>query len=66
MISISVVNSIAFSVVLTVSKVPDVHVKALMELFSSGVTIVNVHSGQPDHVSVIEFYDKHVLSNVRA
>jgi TAT-translocated FGD2 family F420-dependent dehydrogenase len=49
-----------------ISKDPDVHAQALMELFSSGATIVNVHSGQPDQLSVIEFYGNHVLPKVRA
>jgi TAT-translocated FGD2 family F420-dependent dehydrogenase len=49
-----------------ISRDPDVHVKALMELFSSGATIVNVHSGQADQRSVIDFYGNHVLPRVRA
>jgi F420-dependent hydroxymycolic acid dehydrogenase len=43
---------------------PDVHVKALIELFNSGATIVNVHSGQAEQKHVIEFYGKHVLPRV--
>ena len=49
-----------------ISRDPDVHVKALMELFSSGATIVNVHSGQADQRAVIDFYGNHVLPKVRA
>jgi F420-dependent hydroxymycolic acid dehydrogenase len=49
-----------------ISKDPDVHAKALIKLFSSGATIVNVHSGQADQLSVIEFYGNHVLPKVRA
>jgi F420-dependent hydroxymycolic acid dehydrogenase len=49
-----------------ISNDPDVHAKALMELFNSGATIVNVHSGQTDQLSVIEFYGNHVLPKVRA
>jgi TAT-translocated FGD2 family F420-dependent dehydrogenase len=49
-----------------VSTDPDVHAKALMELFSSGATIVNVHSGQADQRTVIEFYGNHVLPKVHA
>jgi G6PDH family F420-dependent oxidoreductase len=47
-----------------VSTDPDVHVKALMELFKAGATIVNVHSGQNDQKRVIEFYGNHVLPRV--
>jgi TAT-translocated FGD2 family F420-dependent dehydrogenase len=47
-----------------VSADPDVHVKALIDLFDSGATIVNVHSGQADQRHVIEFYGKHVLPRV--
>jgi G6PDH family F420-dependent oxidoreductase len=50
----------------TVSTDADVHVKALMEQFNSGATIVNVHSGQPDQKKVIEFYGKQVLPRVHA
>jgi TAT-translocated FGD2 family F420-dependent dehydrogenase len=44
---------------------PEVHVRKLVELFKSGVTIVNVHSGQEDQRMVIDFYGKHVLPRVR-
>jgi len=44
---------------------PDVHAKAVVELFNSGATIVNVHSGQPGQRRVIEFYRKEVLPRVR-
>ena len=47
-----------------VSTEPDVHVKALMQLFKNGATIVNVHSGQADQKRVIEFYGNHVLPRV--
>jgi TAT-translocated FGD2 family F420-dependent dehydrogenase len=47
-----------------VSTDPDVHVKAVMGLFDSGATIVNIHSGQPDQQNVIEFYGNHVLPRV--
>jgi F420-dependent hydroxymycolic acid dehydrogenase len=49
-----------------ISTDPDVHVKALMELFSSGATIVNVHSGQKDQRAVIDFYGNFVLPKVHA
>lgn len=47
-----------------ISKDPDVHVRALIEQFNGGATIVNVHSGQADQKQVIEFYGKHVLPRV--
>ena len=40
---------------------PAVHIKKMRELFDSGVSIVNVHSGQPDQARVIDFYGTHVL-----
>jgi F420-dependent hydroxymycolic acid dehydrogenase len=40
---------------------PRVHVAKLRELFDSGVSIVNVHSGQADQRKVIEFYGREVL-----
>ncbi len=40
---------------------PAVHIGKIYELFQSGVTIVNVHSGQPDQARVIDFYAEHVL-----
>src|ERR1700689_1258196 len=36
-----------------VSADPDVHVKTVLDLFKSGVTIVNIHSGQADQNKVI-------------
>ena len=49
----------------TVSTDPQEHIKAIQKLFDSGVTIVNVHSGQPDQEKVIEFYGKEVLPKLR-
>ncbi len=40
---------------------PAVHIKKMHELFDSGVSIVNVHSGQSDQARVIDFYGAHVL-----
>ena len=40
---------------------PAVHVKKMHELFASGVSIVNVHSGQPDQARVVDFYGEKVL-----
>lgn len=42
-----------------------IHVKKMRELFDSGVSIVNVHSRQPDQARVIEFYGAHVLPTFR-
>jgi TAT-translocated FGD2 family F420-dependent dehydrogenase len=44
---------------------PAIHVRKMHELFESGVTIVNVHSGQPDQGRVIDFYAEHVLPAFR-
>ena len=44
---------------------PQVHIKAVNELFESGATIVNIHSGQDDQKKVIEFYGKEVVPQVR-
>ncbi len=49
----------------TVSTDPDAHVRTITKLFASGVTIVNIHSGQADQHKVIEFYGKEVLPRVR-
>jgi alkanesulfonate monooxygenase SsuD/methylene tetrahydromethanopterin reductase-like flavin-dependent oxidoreductase (luciferase family) len=44
---------------------PDVHVKALSELFENGATGVHIHSGQPDQKRVIEFYGREVLPRLK-
>jgi F420-dependent hydroxymycolic acid dehydrogenase len=44
---------------------PKIHLKTVNELFESGATIVNIHSGQPDLQPVIEFYGREVLPKVR-
>jgi TAT-translocated FGD2 family F420-dependent dehydrogenase len=49
----------------TVSTDPGVHAQTIKNLFDSGVTIVNIHSGQPDQQKVIEFYGREVLPRVR-
>jgi TAT-translocated FGD2 family F420-dependent dehydrogenase len=49
----------------TVSSLPDAHVQTIEKLFDSGVTIVNIHSGQPDQQRVIDFYGREVLPRVR-
>ncbi len=40
---------------------PGVHIAKIRELFDSGVSIVNIHSGQPDQRQVVEFYGRNVL-----
>jgi hypothetical protein len=40
---------------------PRVHVAKVRELFDSGASIVNIHSGQADQQRVIEFYGREVL-----
>jgi F420-dependent hydroxymycolic acid dehydrogenase len=50
----------------TVSSSPDAHVQAINKLFDSGVTIVNIHSGQADQHKVIEFYGGAVLPRVKS
>lgn len=49
-----------------ISTDPEVHAKSLIDLFNSGATIVNVHSGQLDQRRVIDFYGEQVLPRVRA
>jgi TAT-translocated FGD2 family F420-dependent dehydrogenase len=48
-----------------VSTDPEVHAKAITKLLDSGVTIVNIHTGQQDQRRVIDFYGKEVLPRVR-
>ncbi len=48
-----------------VSTDPEVHTKAITKLFDSGVTIVNIHTGQQDQRRVIDFYGNEVLPRVR-
>ncbi len=40
---------------------PAVHIDKMRQLFDSGVSIVNVHSGQPDQARVIDFFAQRVL-----
>ena len=49
----------------TVSQDPAVHAEAITRLFDSGVSIVNVHSGQPDQQKVLDFYVKEVLPRLK-
>ena len=48
-----------------VSTDPAVHLKTINELFESGVSIVNIHTGQSDQKRVIDFYGKEVLPKVK-
>jgi F420-dependent hydroxymycolic acid dehydrogenase len=48
-----------------VSTDPEVHVKALTELFESGASGVHIHSGQHDQKRVIDFYGKEVLPRLQ-
>jgi F420-dependent hydroxymycolic acid dehydrogenase len=44
---------------------PNVHIKAVNELFESGATIANIHTGQDDQEKVIQFYGKEVIPKLR-
>jgi coenzyme F420-dependent glucose-6-phosphate dehydrogenase len=44
-----------------ISTDPEPHLEKIHELQESGVSIVNIHSGQADQQRVIEFYATHVL-----
>ena len=44
---------------------PNIHIGAINSLFASGVSIVNIHSGQPDQNAVLDFYGTHVLPKVK-
>ncbi len=48
-----------------ISTDPEVHAKAIAELFQGGATEVHIHSGQKDQMRVIEFYGKEVLPRLR-
>jgi hypothetical protein len=48
-----------------IGKDPAVHIKAIEELFASGASIVNIHSGQADQNAVVDFYGKNVLPQLR-
>jgi alkanesulfonate monooxygenase SsuD/methylene tetrahydromethanopterin reductase-like flavin-dependent oxidoreductase (luciferase family) len=48
----------------TVSPDPEAHIAAIDELFDSGATIVNIHSGQADQQKVVEFYGSYVLPKI--
>jgi TAT-translocated FGD2 family F420-dependent dehydrogenase len=48
-----------------ISTDPAKHIAKARELFDSGVTIVNIHTGQADQKRVIDFYGNHVLPAFR-
>ena len=48
-----------------ISTDPAVHIAKIRQLQESGVSIVNVHSGQPDQRRVIDFYASHVLPKLK-
>ena len=48
-----------------VSTDPNVHIKAINELFESGATIVNIHCAQPDQKKVVDFYGREVIPHVK-
>jgi TAT-translocated FGD2 family F420-dependent dehydrogenase len=48
-----------------ISPDPAAHIGKMRELFDSGVTIVNVHTGQADQKRVIDFYGDRVLPAFR-
>jgi TAT-translocated FGD2 family F420-dependent dehydrogenase len=43
---------------------PELHIRKVSELFQSGVSIVNIHSGQKDQKRVIEFYGREVIPHL--
>jgi G6PDH family F420-dependent oxidoreductase len=49
-----------------VSTDPNVHIQAIQKLFASGVSIVNIHSGQADQRAVQDFYGSHVLPKIKS
>ncbi len=49
----------------TIGTDPAKHIAKARELFDSGVSIVNIHSGQSDQKRVIDFYGDHVLPAFR-
>lgn len=44
---------------------PEKHIQKINELFQSGVTIVNIHSGEANQSKVIDFYGSKVLPELR-
>jgi TAT-translocated FGD2 family F420-dependent dehydrogenase len=48
-----------------ISNDPGPHIQKIHELQESGVSIVNIHAGQPDQQRVVDFYTTRVLPHVR-
>ncbi|HVN19044.1 MAG TPA: hypothetical protein VMU05_09740 [Dongiaceae bacterium] len=48
-----------------VSTDPNVHIKAISDLYDSGVTIANIHTAQPDQERVIEFYGREIIPRLK-
>lgn len=48
-----------------VSTDPAPHLKTINELFDSGVSIVNIHTGQANQKQVIDFYAKEILPQLK-
>ncbi len=48
-----------------VSTDSEVLAKAVLDLFTSGVTIVNLHAGQANQAKVIDYYGDQVIPRVR-
>ena len=45
---------------------PAAHLKVIEELFQSGATMVNIHTGQSDQMRAIKFYKDEVIPKLRA
>jgi hypothetical protein len=48
-----------------ISTDPGPHIQKIHELQEGGVSIVNIHAGQPDQQRVVEFYATRVLPHLR-
>jgi TAT-translocated FGD2 family F420-dependent dehydrogenase len=49
-----------------ISTDPSAHIEKIQQLFDSGATIVNIHTGQEDQQRVIDFYGRQVLPHFQA
>jgi hypothetical protein len=49
----------------SISTDPGPHIEKIHELQESGVSIVNIHAGQPDQQRVVDFYATRVLPHLR-
>ena len=48
-----------------ISTDPGPHIEKIHELQENGVSIVNIHAGQPDQQRVVDFYATRVLPHLR-